>query len=484
MKKIILFVVVCPFLIYNLHLQAQNIGINATGAAPAASAGLDVNFTNKGLLVPRVALTSANAAGPIAAPATSLLVYNTATAGVTPNNVTPGYYYWGGAAWIRISTGGDDWKITGNANTTFGTHFLGTTNAQGLDFRTNNVIRLRIPNANQIHANANGTAALPFYSWANDPNTGMSSLAADQLNWSTGGVERLRLTNTQLATTFNGTAAAPAYSWTTDVNMGMYRIGTDILGFSTSGLERMRIIANGQSAINGVPAAGDVLTVYGTNATLAWAINGYNTGTGGGSGFFFNSNTANGFNTTEVTSTSSLNFNGWFWRNNTTNNVPAMRATTDAGNNRWGIFSDDEVLALNYFVISDERLKKNIQNINSVLDDIKLLRPVQYEFNNLKYPSFGTENILQFGFLASEVDKIFPNTVAENSVYDPNELPNKSKQSMGELTPKFSSVNYIALIPILTKGIQEQQTIIETQNTRIEALEKMVLELQRTIENK
>jgi len=70
MKKIILFVVVCPFLIYNLHLQAQNIGINATGAAPAASAGLDVNFTNKGLLVPRVALTSANAAGPIAAPAT------------------------------------------------------------------------------------------------------------------------------------------------------------------------------------------------------------------------------------------------------------------------------------------------------------------------------------------------------------------------------------------------------------------------------
>ncbi|PJC62897.1 MAG: hypothetical protein CO022_02110, partial [Flavobacteriales bacterium CG_4_9_14_0_2_um_filter_32_27] len=80
MKKIILFVVVCPFLIYNLHLQAQNIGINATGAAPAASAGLDVNFTNKGLLVPRVALTATNAAGPIAAPATSLLVYNTATA--------------------------------------------------------------------------------------------------------------------------------------------------------------------------------------------------------------------------------------------------------------------------------------------------------------------------------------------------------------------------------------------------------------------
>ncbi len=27
----------------------------------------------------------------------SLLVYNTATAGTSPNNVTPGFYYWNGA---------------------------------------------------------------------------------------------------------------------------------------------------------------------------------------------------------------------------------------------------------------------------------------------------------------------------------------------------------------------------------------------------
>lgn len=138
------------FGIYTPIIIAQNIGINATGTAPAASAGLDVDFTNKGLLVPRVALTALNAAGPIAAPATSLLVYNTATAGVAPNNVTPGYYYWGGAAWIKVSTGGDDWKIIGNAGTNAATNFLGTTDNNSLAFRTNNIERMRILNTGNV----------------------------------------------------------------------------------------------------------------------------------------------------------------------------------------------------------------------------------------------------------------------------------------------------------------------------------------------
>jgi hypothetical protein len=78
---------------------SQNVGVNTTGAAPDASAMLDVSATDKGLLAPRVALTATNAAAPVTSPATGLLVYNTATAGTAPNNVVPGYYYWTGTAW-------------------------------------------------------------------------------------------------------------------------------------------------------------------------------------------------------------------------------------------------------------------------------------------------------------------------------------------------------------------------------------------------
>lgn len=97
--------------------NAQNVGINATGTAPAASAGLDISFTNKGVLVPRIALTAKNSASPVSSPATSLLVYNTATAGTSPNNVSPGYYYWNGSSWSRLKNGANRKILPSNVAT-------------------------------------------------------------------------------------------------------------------------------------------------------------------------------------------------------------------------------------------------------------------------------------------------------------------------------------------------------------------------------
>lgn len=80
---------------------AQNVGINSTGAAPNASAMLDIVSSSKGLLIPRVALTQTTSNSPIGAGiASSLLVYNTATV----NDVTPGYYYWDGSKWVTLIT--------------------------------------------------------------------------------------------------------------------------------------------------------------------------------------------------------------------------------------------------------------------------------------------------------------------------------------------------------------------------------------------
>ena len=69
--------------------NAQNVGISATGTVPEASAGLDVDFSDKGLLIPRIALVSTDSESPVTTPATSLLVYNTSTAGTAPFNVFP-----------------------------------------------------------------------------------------------------------------------------------------------------------------------------------------------------------------------------------------------------------------------------------------------------------------------------------------------------------------------------------------------------------
>jgi hypothetical protein len=70
--------------------------------SPDASAQLDVTASNKGFLAPRIALTSATDVTTIATPATGLMIYNTATAGTSPNNVIPGYYYYDGTKWVRF----------------------------------------------------------------------------------------------------------------------------------------------------------------------------------------------------------------------------------------------------------------------------------------------------------------------------------------------------------------------------------------------
>jgi len=83
---------------------SQNVGVGTT--TPNTSAALDITAANKGLLPPRVALTGITDVATIATPAAGLLVYNTATAGTAPNNVVPGYYYYTGLAWLRISNAG------------------------------------------------------------------------------------------------------------------------------------------------------------------------------------------------------------------------------------------------------------------------------------------------------------------------------------------------------------------------------------------
>jgi hypothetical protein len=121
-------------LILSMHVIAQT-GIGTT--TPHASAKLEVASDRQGFLPPQVTLTSTtdnttikNAAGTAITPAVGLLVFNTATAGTSPNNVVPGYYYWNGSSWLRLIVPTDNLNnITGVVSITKGG--TGTTTATG-----------------------------------------------------------------------------------------------------------------------------------------------------------------------------------------------------------------------------------------------------------------------------------------------------------------------------------------------------------------
>lgn len=72
-----------------------NIGTNT----PNTSALLNLESSNKGLLLTRVALTSTMLATPLASHVAGMVVYNTVTAGNSPTNVRPGLYINDGTKW-------------------------------------------------------------------------------------------------------------------------------------------------------------------------------------------------------------------------------------------------------------------------------------------------------------------------------------------------------------------------------------------------
>jgi len=100
MKRVSIIIVLLIMLSLGT-VYSQGVGINEDGSTPDNSAMLDVQSTDKGMLIPRVALTGTSDVTTIASPAVSLMVYNTATV----SDVTPGFYYWNGTAWTTMGGG-------------------------------------------------------------------------------------------------------------------------------------------------------------------------------------------------------------------------------------------------------------------------------------------------------------------------------------------------------------------------------------------
>lgn len=123
------------------------------------------------------------------------------------------------------------------------------------------------------------------------------------------------------------------------------------------------------------------------------------------------------------------------------------------------------VFSTSSFVVSDRKLKSNIKPLNNALQYIEYLNPKTYLFNIEKYPELNLPEGQHFGLLADELEDVFPSLVRQNESLEV--LENSEKL-------EFKVVNYQELVPVLIKGIQEQQILIENLNSRIEKLEALI----------
>ena len=110
-------------------------------------------------------------------------------------------------------------------------------------------------------------------------------------------------------------------------------------------------------------------------------------------------------------------------------------------------------------ITSDKNLKTDIKQIGSVKNNLMKLRAVSYKLlpqvaggNQTNEKRLEQVNKDQLGFIAQEVQEIFPEIV----VQDEN---------------GYLGIKYTELIPVLVKTIQEQQAEIQSLNARLSALE-------------
>ncbi len=122
---------------------AQSIAVNADGSPPNPNAMLDIKSSNKGLLIPRTSTTSR-----LAIPNTKgLLVYDT---------TTNSFWYNNGSAWNNLAAISSGWSLNGNSGTDTSTNFIGTTDAQPLKIKVDNII------SGLIDYSTNGNTGLGF----------------------------------------------------------------------------------------------------------------------------------------------------------------------------------------------------------------------------------------------------------------------------------------------------------------------------------
>lgn len=145
---------------------------------------------------------------------------------------------------------------------------------------------------------------------------------------------------------------------------------------------------------------------------------------------------------------------------------------SDPNNNYGGYFVGRLAYTGSLVNASDARLKTNLKEVEPVLEQINRLDVKHYEFRKDMIAKMGVSAGKQTGFMAQELQKVFPELVSSNK----HPIEGEKDQFIDYL-----GVNYVGLIPYLTKGIQElsaENATIKSENAelkqRLEALEAAV----------
>jgi len=489
MKKIALVALFLTSFFYKAEAQVK-MGNNTSTINSGAL--LELESTNKGLLIPRVTLISETNISPFSStPTNSMLVYNDG------NNMTKGFYYWLDGKWTIIAFKN---SVTSGGSSSSG----GGTSA--FEYNNSNTSQGVILS----NSSNSSTGQYSFVSGFSNTSSGSSSASFGQSNSNsglyaiTGGYKNIASATASIAFGQSDTASGAASfaaglgnksSNTSSVALGQNNQSTGQYSFAVGNNNKSSATATismGEGNISNTDYAISLGKGNTASNTNAFASGSQNTASGTSSTSMGQGNTSSGSYSftggysnkatgtasiamgqgaeavhsnsfvfadgpgTALKSTNSNQFSSTF--NNgyrfltstyggailTSNEFSPTNTYTTLGtsSNKWSA-----VYATNGTIqTSDKRLKKNIEDMKYGLKEVMNMRPITYN-----WISGGTEN--KIGFVAQDLQKIIPEVV-----------------NVGNDADKTLAVNYAELVSVLTKAIQEQQAMINELKIEVSAL--------------
>jgi hypothetical protein len=164
---------------------------------------------------------------------------------------------------------------------------------------------------------------------------------------------------------------------------------------------------------------------------------------------------------------------------------------TDRTDKNWAAIFNGNVYAYGVYSGSDKALKKNIEPLGDAMQIIARLKPATYEFKHEgKLSGLRLPGGKHYGLIAQELEEVLPSLVKTSTFYtdmsaDGQAATSDSSKTKVTAEPKkreqveLKSVNYIELIPIIVKGMQELYT---DKDKKINDLQQQINELKAIVE--
>jgi hypothetical protein len=142
-----------------------------------------------------------------------------------------------------------------------------------------------------------------------------------------------------------------------------------------------------------------------------------------------------------------------------------IHATAPMGGSSYAVYSNDDLYingvgtgSNGIFYTSDAMFKTNIDTISNAGQIISQLLPKQFYFDTTNSYNIRFSSKKQYGLVAQDIENVLPELVSYST--KPAEFDSVGNQIYPSVV--YKTLNYNALLGILIKGMQEQQSLIDS----------------------